>query len=138
MNRLRHFSASPYESQFGYCRAIRTGRSIRVAGTAPIGPKGATAAPGDAFGQAWRCLQIIEEAIEALGGRMEHVVRTRIYLTRREDWSVVARAHGQIFGGIQPVATLVVVAGLLDPDWLVEIEAEAELPEGADEAEGSA
>lgn len=125
MSRRRHFSASPYEHQFGYCRALRTGDRILVAGTAPIGPKGATAAPGDPFGQAWRCLQIIEEAVEALGGRMEHVVRTRIYLTRREDWSVVARAHGQIFGAIQPVTTLVVVGGLLDPDWLVEIEAEA-------------
>lgn len=131
MDRLRHFSASPYESQFGYCRALRTGRRIVVSGTAPIGPRGGTAAPGDAFGQAWRCLQIIEEAVEALGGRMDHVVRTRIYITRREDWSVVARAHGQIFGKAQPVTTLVVVAGLLDPDWLVEIEAEAELPEDA-------
>lgn len=127
MNRERHFSASPYEAQFGYCRALRTGRTIRVSGTAPIGPKGNTAAPGDAFGQAWRCLQVIEEAVEALGGRLEDIVRTRIYVTRREDWSVVARAHGQVFGKIQPVTTLVVVAGLLDPEWLVEIEAEAEL-----------
>lgn len=125
MDRKRHYSASPYESQFGYCRAIRVGDRIVVSGTAPIGPKGNTAAPGDAFGQAWRCLQIIEEAIESLGGRLEDVVRTRMYLVERDDWSVVARAHGLVFGQIRPATTLVLVAGLLDPDWLVEIEAEA-------------
>lgn len=125
MARRHHFSASPYESQFGFCRALREGDRIVVSGTAPIGPSGKTAAPGDAFGQAWRCLQVIEEAIEALGGRLEDVVRTRIYLVHRDDWSAVARAHGQIFGEIRPACTAVVVAGLLDPDWRVEMEAEA-------------
>ena len=125
MERRHHFSASPYESQFGYCRALRTGDRIVVSGTAPIGVKGHTVAPGDPFGQAWRCLQIIEEALEALGGRIEDVVRTRIYVTDRNDWSAVARAHGQVFSTVTPATTLVVVAGLLDPDWRVEIEAEA-------------
>lgn len=125
VERTRHFSASPYEAQIGFCRAVRIGDRIVVSGTAPLGPSGHTAAPGDAFGQAWRCLQIIEEAVEALGGRLEDIVRTRIYLVDRNDWSAVAKAHGQVFGKIKPAATLVLVAGLIDPEWRVEIEAEA-------------
>lgn len=129
--RTRHFSASPYEAQIGFCRALRVGDRIIVSGTAPIGPGGHTAAPGDAFGQAWRCLQVVEEAVEALGGRLEDIVRTRIYLVDRNDWSAVARAHGQVFGKVQPAATMVLVAGLLDPEWRVEIEAEAIIEERA-------
>ncbi|MCA9540466.1 MAG: RidA family protein [Myxococcales bacterium] len=125
MDRERHFSASPYEGQFGFARAVRVGDRILVSGTAPIGPTGHAAAPGNAYAQTWRCLQVVEEALEALGGRLEDVVRTRIYLIDREDWSAVARAHGEVFAMIRPAATAVVVAGLLDPEWRVEIEAEA-------------
>lgn len=132
MDRQRRFSASPYEKQFGYCRAMRVGDRILVSGTAPIGPGGGTVAPGDPYGQAWRCFQIIEEAIEGLGGALEDVVRTRMYIVDRDDWSLIARAHGDVFGSIEPVTTLVVVAGLLDPVWRVEIEAEAVIrPSGA-------
>lgn len=128
MDRRRTYSASPYEKQFGYCRAVRVGDRIIVSGTAPIGPGGGAVAPGDPYGQAWRCFQIIEQAIEALGGALEHVVRTRMYIVDRDHWSLVARAHGDVFGRVEPATSLIVVAGLLDPVWLVEIEAEAIVP----------
>ena len=125
----RHRSASPFEDTFGFCRALAAGDRILVAGTAPIGADGRTV-PGDAQAQARRCFAIIREAIEALGGRMDQVVRTRMFVTRREAWEGVARAHGEVWGGSErtPVATCVVVDGLIDPDWLVEIEAEAWCP----------
>jgi enamine deaminase RidA (YjgF/YER057c/UK114 family) len=118
-------SASPYETRFGFCRARRVGRAVHVAGTAPIGPDGKTVGRGDAAAQTRRCLEIIVEAIEQLGASAGDVVRTRIFLTRIEDWEAVGAVHGEVFGRVQPVATLVAVAGLIDPDWLVEIEAEA-------------
>jgi len=120
----RYASASPYEAEIGFCRALLVGTRILVAGTAPMDARGASVGVGDAGAQAERCLEIIREAIEALGGEIGDVVRTRIYLTRREDWDAVARVHGQVFGAVRPVATCVVVAGLLRPEWLVEIEAE--------------
>ncbi len=125
MSKQRVQSGSPYEAQFGYCRAVRAGDRIFVAGTAPIGPGGETVGVGDPEAQARRCLRVIGEALEGLGAGMEDVVRTRLYLTRREDWEAVARVHGEVFGSIRPVCTLVVVAGLLDEAWRVEIEAEA-------------
>ena len=82
---------------------------------------------GDAYVQAARCFEIILEAVEALGGTREDVVRTRIYLVEASDWEAVGRAHGEFFRDIYPAATLVVVKGLLDPRWRVEIEAEAEV-----------
>jgi enamine deaminase RidA (YjgF/YER057c/UK114 family) len=109
---------------------VRVGDRILVSGTAPIGPDGACVGPGDAYLQARRCLAILVEAIEALGGRAGDVVRTRIYLTRPEDWDPVGRAHGEVFGSVRPAATMVVVAKLLDPAWLVEIEAEAQVGGG--------
>lgn len=118
-------SGSPYEAQVGFCRALRTGDRILLAGTAPIGKDGQTVGVGDPYAQAHRCIEIIGEAIGALGGRLEDVVRTRIFITRRDDWDSVAIAHGEVFDRVRPVATCVVVSGLLDPEWLVEIEAEA-------------
>ena len=85
-------------------------------------------APGDAAAQARRCLEVVRQAVEALGGRLADVVRTRVYLTRRGDWEVVGQAHGELFSEVRPASTFVVVAELLDPDWLVEMEAEAVLP----------
>ncbi len=122
--RQHHHSASPYESQVGFSRAIRHGDRIAVAGTAPIGTDGETVT-GDAYVQARRCFTIIVEAVEALGGRAEDIVRTRIYLTETDDWQAVGRAHGEFFAGIDPAATMVTVKELLDPHWRVEIEAEA-------------
>ncbi len=125
-------SASPYESQVGFSRAVRHGDRIVVAGTAPIGADGETVA-GDAYAQARRCFEIIVEAIEALGGTAGDVVRTRMFLTAAEDWEAVGRAHGERFQGIDPAATMVVVKELLDPRWRVEIEAEAEVSPSADQ-----
>ena len=119
-------SASAYESLVGFSRAVRRGSRIVVSGTAPLGPDGETVV-GDAYVQAKRCYEIILEAIEALGGDLEDVVRTRIFVTDAADWESIGRAHGEFFRDVYPAATLVVVKGLLDPRWKVEIEAEAEL-----------
>ena len=126
--RRRHASASPYEVRVGFCRAQRAGGRVLVSGSAPIGEDGSTVAPGDPVAQTRRCVEVIREAVEALGGRLSDVVRTRVYLTRREDWELVGRAHGECFSTVRPVSTFVVVAGLVDPEWLVEIEAEAVVP----------
>lgn len=126
--KTHHHSASPYEGEIGFSRALRTGNRILVSGTAPIGPDGETVA-GDAHAQATRCFTIAVEAVEALGGSVGDVVRTRMYLTRADVWREVGRAHGEVFRGVDPVATMVVVNELLDPAWLVEIEVEAEVEE---------
>jgi enamine deaminase RidA (YjgF/YER057c/UK114 family) len=118
-------SGSPYEPVIGFSRAVRLGPIVAVGGTAPIGADGETAAPGDAAGQARRCLEIIEAALAEAGARLEDVVRTRIYLTRVEDWEAVGRVHAEYFGDVRPASTMVKVAGLLDPAWRVEIEADA-------------
>jgi enamine deaminase RidA (YjgF/YER057c/UK114 family) len=81
--------------------------------------------PTDPYGQARRCLEIIVSALAEVGAGPEHVVRTRVYLTRAEDWQEVGRAHGEVFGNVRPASTMVVIGGLLDPRWLVEIEADA-------------
>ena len=108
----------------GYSRAVRVGDVVSVAGTAPVMPDGA-APPADPYGQAKRCLEVILGALEELGAGPEHVVRTRIYLTRADDWPEVGRAHGEVFGDSRPASAMLVVSGLLDPRWLVEIEADA-------------
>ncbi|CAN5175988.1 RidA family protein [soil metagenome] len=124
-------SGSSYEPVIGFSRAVKSGRTIAVSGTAPIGADGKTAGVGDPAAQTRRCLQIIIAAIEQLGGSARDVVRTRTYITRVEDWEQIGRAHGEFFSDIRPASTMVKVAGLLDPEWLVEIEADAVLPGGA-------
>ncbi|MCI0630285.1 MAG: RidA family protein [Phycisphaerales bacterium] len=118
-------TGSPYEPIVGISRAVRIGRLIAVTGTAPLGPDGKTVAVGDAAGQARRCLEIVRDALEKLGSGLEHVYRTRILLTRIEDWERVARVHGQFFRDSRPANTIMQVVGFIDPDWLVEIEADA-------------
>jgi enamine deaminase RidA (YjgF/YER057c/UK114 family) len=108
----------------GYSRAVRVGDVVSVAGTAPVMPDGADP-PTDAYGQARRCLEILVAALAELGAGPDHVVRTRIYVTDAGDWPEVGRAHGEAFGEFRPASTMVVVAGLLDPRWRVEIEADA-------------
>lgn len=129
MERHRVSSGSPYEPVIGFSRAVRVGNRISVSGTAPIADDGSAFAPGDAYGQAKRCIELIRRAIRDLGADLEAVQRTRIYLTDSSVWRDVARAHGEAFGEIRPASTAVVVAGLLDPAWLVEMEAEALLDE---------
>jgi enamine deaminase RidA (YjgF/YER057c/UK114 family) len=118
-------SGSPYEPKVGISRAVRVGAIVTVSGTAPLGPDGKTVAPGDAGAQARRCLEIIAAALEKAGASLTHVVRTRTLLTRIDDWHVVAEVHGQFFREIRPANTIMQVVRFIDPDWLVEIEADA-------------
>jgi enamine deaminase RidA (YjgF/YER057c/UK114 family) len=124
MNTKKISSGSPYEPIVGYSRAVRTGRMIFVSGTAPMDPDGSTVFPGDLYLQTRRCLEIIREAIESLGGTIDDVVRTRVYLTDASRWEEAGKAHGELFGEIRPASTFVEVSRLLRDDWLVEIEAE--------------
>lgn len=125
MDRQNISSDSPYEPIIGFSRAVRAGHHVFVSGTAPIGPDGQTVGVGDAYVQARRCLEIIEAALLKAGARTSDVVRTRIFLVDASLWEQVGRAHGEYFGAIRPASTMVQVARLLDPDWLVEIEADA-------------
>jgi len=118
-------TGSPFEPKVGISRAVRAGNIIAVTGTAPLSPDGRTVAKGDAAAQARRCLEIVQSAIEALGGKLTDVTRTRILLTRIEDWERVAAVHGEFFGSIRPANTIMQVVRFIDADWLVEIEADA-------------
>ncbi len=113
---------SPYEPIIGFSRAVRIGNIVHVSGTGPVGAEDLS--PAD---QTRTVLAIIEKALTTAGANFEHVVRTRIFLARAEDWEEVGRAHGEVFANIRPAATMV-VAALLNPKWRVEIEAEAVLP----------
>jgi enamine deaminase RidA (YjgF/YER057c/UK114 family) len=117
---------SPYEPIVGFSRAVVVDRHVYVAGTAPIPPDG-SAPPEDPYEQARLCLEIIRGALERAGSGLEHVVRTRVYVTDPAHWEGVARAHGEAFADIRP-ANATVVTNLLDPAWKVEIEADAVLP----------
>jgi enamine deaminase RidA (YjgF/YER057c/UK114 family) len=117
-------AVSPQAATVGYSRAVRDGRHVYVAGTAPIGIES-----DDVYEQAKRCLTIVVDALAELGAAAEHVVRTRVYLTDAADWEAVGRAHGEVFGDARPASAMIVVAALLDPRWRVEIEADALLPE---------
>lgn len=128
-------SGSPYEPKVGISRAVRAGPIVTVAGTAPLGPDGRTVGRGDAAAQARRCLEIIAAALEAAGASLRDVVRTRILLTRIDDWQAVAGVHGEFFRDIRPVNTIMQVSRFIDPDWLVEIEADAVLDDGGGAAE---
>ena len=124
MERRLVTSGSPYEPVVGYSRAVRVGDHVFVAGTAPIMPDGGKPPP-DAFGQARRVLEIIVAALAEAGAGPEQVVRTRTYLTDARDWEEAGRAHGEVFADIRPASTMIVVNGLLDPRWRVEMEADA-------------
>lgn len=124
----RVFSGAPWEGRVGYCRAIRAGAHIHVTGTVAVEPDGSPHAPGDAHAQARRALEIILRALGELGAGVEHVVRTRMYVTEISRWQEVGRAHGEVFGGHPPATTMVEVSALIDPAFLVEIEADALVP----------
>jgi enamine deaminase RidA (YjgF/YER057c/UK114 family) len=121
-DRQRVRSGSPFEAEIGFSRALRVGDRVLVSGTAPIWPDGSC--DPDPERQARRCLEIIVEALAEAGARADQVTRTRIYITDADDAEAVGRAHAAVFAEVEPVATMV-VAGLLDPRWKVEIEAEA-------------
>ncbi len=118
-------SGSPYEPRYGFTRAVRVGRRVLVSGTAPIWPDGSC--PDDVSVQATRCFEIALDALRETGGGPEDVVRTRMYLVDADDADAVGAVHGELFGAVRPVATMVVVAALVDPRWRVEIELEAQL-----------
>jgi enamine deaminase RidA (YjgF/YER057c/UK114 family) len=124
MNRSSFHGVSPYETEYGFSRAVRVGNVIHVAGTAPVPESGEDLADG-AYAQMLRCGEIARQAIGGLGGRMEDVVRTRMFITDSDNADLVGRAHKELFGASEPAATMIVVAALLDPGWLVEIEVEA-------------
>jgi len=114
---------SPFEPIIGFSRAVRVGNIVHVAGTGPVG-----ADNEDAAGQTRRIFEIATEALAKAGATLDHVVRTRMYLTHVDDWEAVGRVHGQFFGTVRPAATMVVVAALLNPAWRIEIEFEAIIP----------
>jgi enamine deaminase RidA (YjgF/YER057c/UK114 family) len=124
MERRLVSSGAPWERTFGYSRAVVAGRQIYVSGTAPVMPDGADP-PADAYGQARRCLEIILGALAEAGAGAKDVVRTRIYVVRADDLDDAYRAHAEVFGDVRPATAGLVIAGLLDPRWLVEIEADA-------------
>jgi enamine deaminase RidA (YjgF/YER057c/UK114 family) len=118
-------TGSPYEPIVGLSRAVRIGNTVAVAGTAPLGPDGKTVGVGDPKAQARRCFEISRAALEQLGAGLEDVIRTRILLTRIEDWKAVAEVHGEFFRDIRPVNTIMQVSRFIDPDWLIETEVDA-------------
>ena len=124
MTRMQVESGSPYEKLYGFCRGLRRGRRVEIAGTAPIPEPGEDVA-ATAYDQMMRCGTIAVRALEQLGSSADEVVRTRMFITDAADADAGGRAHGELFGAASPVATMVVVAGLLDPAWKVELEVEA-------------
>ena len=124
MTRTNIPGTSPYEPVIGFSRAVRIGNHIHVSGTGPVGADTLGAAQ-----QTAQCLTLIATALENAGGSIEHVYRTRMYLTHAEDWEAVGRIHGQFFSLIRPAATMVVVAALLNSAWRIEIEADALVPD---------
>jgi enamine deaminase RidA (YjgF/YER057c/UK114 family) len=124
MNRTNIPGTSPYEPIIGFSRAVRIGNHVHVSGTGPVGADNA-----DIAEQTDQCLTIIAAALKHAGSSIEHVYRTRMYLTRTQDWEAAGRIHGKFFSIIRPAATMVVVKELLNTDWRIEIEADACIPE---------
>lgn len=118
-------TGAPWESIVGYCRAVRVGPHISVSGTAPVGDGGEVVGIGDPYAQAKRCIEIIGQALEEAGAGLGDVVRTRMYVTDISQWEAIGRAHGEVFGDILPASAMVEVSRLIDPEMLVEIEADA-------------
>jgi enamine deaminase RidA (YjgF/YER057c/UK114 family) len=118
-------SGTPWEPIVGYSRAVRVGNSVWVAGTTATGADGELVGAGDAYAQTRQALANIAAALARAGAGVEHVVRTRIYVTDMGQWEAIGRAHGEVFGTIRPASAMVEVARLIDPDMLVEIEADA-------------
>ena len=122
----QHYSTStPWEPVAGYARAVRAGNVIYVSGTTATDASGAVIGAGDPYAQTAQALRNVETALRALGGTLQDVVRTRMYVTDIAQWEAVGRAHGEVFRTVLPAATMVEVSRLIDPAMLVEIEVEA-------------
>lgn len=130
MKRRNVSSGAVWEPIVGYSRAVRVGPWIVVAGTGAADEEGRVVSPGDAYGQTVYALRKIQASLAKAGGRMKDVVRTRMFVTRIEDWEAVGRAHAEFFHDIRPVTTLLQVSRLIDPEMLVEVEAEAIVADG--------
>jgi enamine deaminase RidA (YjgF/YER057c/UK114 family) len=118
-------SGSPFERTIGFSRAVRDGHIIAISGTAPLAPDGTTVGPGDPAAQARRCFEIIRDALQQVGADLTHVIRTRVFLKRIQDWEAVAGVRGEFFRDVRPASTIVQVTGFIDPAWLFEVEADA-------------
>jgi enamine deaminase RidA (YjgF/YER057c/UK114 family) len=117
-------AGSPLEARIGFSRAVRVGSHVAIAGTAPIAADGGVAARGDVYGQTRRCLEIVAQAIADAGLTLREVTRTRVMLTDISRWEEAARAHGEFFAAVKPACTFVAVTAFINPEWLVEVEAE--------------
>ncbi len=116
-------SGAPWENEVGYSRAVRIGDTIEISGTAPV--RNGETVGSNAYEQTKICLEIIKEAVESAGGKMEHIVRTRMFVTDIARWAAIGKAHGEVFGEIKPATSMVEVSRLIDDKMLIEIEATA-------------
>jgi isochorismate pyruvate lyase len=125
----RSFSGAPWESRIAYCRALRAGERVFVTGTAAVNADGSVHAPGDAYQQTLKCFRIIEGALAEVGARLDHVTRTRMFVTDIDRWEEYGKAHGEVFADHPPTTSMIEIRRLIHPDMLIEIEADAVVTE---------